>query len=62
MRNQVKKKAIKGNFMLLMAAFIWGTAFVAQSKGMDFIGPFTFNTMRNYVAFIVLIPLIFIIR
>lgn len=62
MRNHVKKKAIKGNFMLLMAAFIWGTAFVAQSKGMDFIGPFTFNTMRNYVAFIVLIPLIFIIR
>ena len=36
MRNQVKKKAIKGNFMLLMAAFIWGTAFVAQSKGMDY--------------------------
>ena len=53
---------IKGNLMLLTAAFIWGTAFVAQSKGMDFIGPFTFNTVRNYVAFIVLIPIIFLFK
>ena len=58
----MKKQAFKGNIMLLMAAFIWGTAFVAQSEGMEFIGPFTFNAIRNYIAFIVLIPLIFIIH
>lgn len=58
----MKKQAVKGNIMLFMAAFIWGTAFVAQSEGMEFIGPFTFNAIRNYVAFIVLIPLIFLIH
>ena len=65
MSNEVPKKAgnnVKGNLMLLTAAFIWGTAFAAQSAGMEFIGPFTFNAMRNYIAFIVLIPLIPIIR
>ena len=61
-RKKVKMQAFKGNLMLFMAAFIWGTAFVAQSAGMEFIGPFTFNAIRNYIAFIVLIPLIFIIH
>ena len=32
-----------GLVMLFMTAFIWGTAFVAQSVGMDYVGPFTFN-------------------
>ena len=61
-RKKVKMQAFKGNLMLFMAAFIWGTAFVAQSAGMEFIGHFTFNAIRNYIAFIVLIPLIFIIH
>ena len=32
----------KGNLLLLLTALIWGSAFVAQSVGMDYIGPFTF--------------------
>ena len=31
----------KINFLLLLTAFIWGCAFVAQSAGMDYVGPFT---------------------
>lgn len=46
--------------MLLLAAFIWGCAFVAQSIGMDYVGPFTFNAVRNLVGAIVLIPVIFL--
>lgn len=46
--------------MLLLAAFIWGCAFVAQSVGMDYVGPFTFNCVRNFIGSAVLIPVIFL--
>ena len=36
-------KNLKGTFILLLAAFIWGTAFVAQTSAGDNIGAFTFN-------------------
>ncbi len=47
-------------FMLLLASFIWGTAFVAQSVGMDYIGPFTFNGIRSLIGAAVLVPFIFL--
>lgn len=37
------KKRYANNLILLIIALIWGAAFVAQSAGMDYIGPFTFN-------------------
>ena len=40
-------KNLKGTFILLLAAFIWGTAFVAQTSAGDNIGAFTFNACRN---------------
>ena len=43
-----------------MTAFIWGTAFVAQSVGMDYVGPFTFNFSRYIVGSLVLIPFVII--
>ena len=46
------KKKYFGDLMLFLAAFIWGTAFVAQVTGMDRIGPFTFNMARSIVAVI----------
>lgn len=51
-------KRMQGNVMLLITAMIWGSAFVAQSKGMEYIGPFTFNVMRNFIGGIVLLPVI----
>lgn len=48
--------------MLLLAAFIWGSAFVAQSVGMDYVEPFTFNFVRNIVGGLVLIPCICLLR
>ena len=48
------KKSYFGDLMLFLAAFIWGTAFVAQVTGMDKIGPFTFNMARSIVAVICL--------
>jgi len=48
----------RSNLLLLLAAFIWGVAFVAQSVGMDYVGPFTFISVRNFIATIVLLPCI----
>ena len=47
-----------GFAMLFLTAFIWGTAFVAQSVGMDYVGPFTFNFSRYIVGSFVLIPFV----
>lgn len=47
--------------MLLLAAFIWGSAFVAQSVGMDYVEPFTFNCVRSIVGGLVLIPCIYLL-
>lgn len=44
--------------MLLLTAFIWGTAFVAQSVGMDYLEPFTFNGVRCLIGAIALLPCI----
>lgn len=51
----MKNKSMLGNIMLLLTALIWGCAFVAQSVGMDYVGPFTFNGSRSIVGGIVLI-------
>lgn len=44
--------------MLLLTAFIWGNAFVAQSIGAGYIGPFVFMSLRTWLALIVLMPLL----
>ena len=54
----MKKEQIKGSLLLFLAAIIWGVAFVAQSVGMDYVGPFTFNCVRTLIGGIVLIPCI----
>ena len=48
--------------LLLLAAIIWGIAFVAQSVGMKYVGGFTFNAVRSLIGAVVLIPLIFILK
>ncbi len=47
---------VKSDFILLLAAIIWGFAFVAQRVGMDYVGPFTFNGVRFSLGVLVLLP------
>ncbi len=54
----IKKKSTRGSLLLLLTAFIWGVAFVAQSVGMKYVGPFTFTAVRNYIAVLILLPLL----
>ena len=49
----------RSNLLLLLTAIIWGSAFIAQSKGADVIGPFTFNTVRYALAVVALLPVIY---
>ncbi len=55
----MKNLPAKNLFLLFITALIWGFAFVAQSVGMDHIGPVTFNTIRSFVGGIALIPVLF---
>ena len=41
-------------------SLIWGTAFVAQDMGMDYIGPYTFSAVRLLLGFFTLLPFFFI--
>lgn len=50
------KKQFSGVFALLGATVIWGSAFIAQSVGMDKIGPFTFQAVRCFLAVMFLFP------
>ncbi|VBB09878.1 Hypothetical protein LUCI_5176 [Lucifera butyrica] len=48
----------RSNLLLLLAAAIWGLAFVAQRVGMEHVGPFTFNGVRFALGGFSLIPLL----
>lgn len=49
------KNQVKGSLCLLLGTIIWGSAFIAQSVGMDHIGPFTFQTLRCALAVLFLL-------
>ena len=54
------RNKFRGTISLLLATVIWGSAFIAQSVGMDYIGPFTFQAVRCGLAVAFLMPLIFL--
>lgn len=54
----IKTKQIRNSLLLVLTAFIWGVAFVAQSEGGDAIGPFSFNGLRSLLGGFVLLPLV----
>lgn len=54
MKQQINQ--LRGSLLLLLTSMIWGAAFVAQSAGMDYIGPFTFNGLRMLMGAAVLLP------
>ena len=52
---------IRNSFLLMIAALIWGTAFVAQSEGADAIGPYAFNCIRSFIGTGALLVVIFVL-
>lgn len=53
------KRAVRGEWLMLLTAVIWGTGFVAQRQGMAFVGPFTFIAARFLLGGLALIPVLF---
>ena len=58
----MKVNRIRQNVFPVLAALIWGTAFVAQSVGAEHVGPFTFTAARSAVAFVFLLALCLVFR
>jgi drug/metabolite transporter (DMT)-like permease len=54
----MKRISLKSTILLLTASLIWGLAFVAQSAGMDYLGPFSFNGARYLLGCAVLLPIV----
>lgn len=54
----MKNKALESSLLLLLAAAIWGFAFVAQRVGAQYVGSFTFNGVRFALGCISLLPMI----
>ena len=57
----MKTRQIIGALLLLLTAFIWGLAFVAQKTGLQYIGPCTFNAARSFLGAFALLPFIALI-
>jgi drug/metabolite transporter (DMT)-like permease len=53
----VKKQGF-GIILLFITAFIWGLAFIAQSKGMELVEPFTFSATRMLIGGVALLPIV----
>lgn len=58
----MKHIPIKNITLLLTTALIWGTAFVAQQVGMNYVGPFTFSAIRCVLGGLVLIPVVILLN
>ena len=55
---KMKGHTLRQSFLLFLTAVIWGVAFVAQSAGMEYLGPFTYNGVRSVLGGMVLLPCI----
>ena len=60
--SKMSKLQIRNSLLLLLTATVWGMGFVAQSVGMEYVGVFTFTSVRSWIAGIVLIPCIWFLN
>ena len=61
-RRNMKPSSPRNILLLLLTAMIWGSAFVAQSAGMDYVGPYTFLAFRSYLGGAVLVIYLLLTR
>ena len=58
----MKRRTLRADALMLITALIWGTTFVAQSKGMEHIGPFLYTGLRFALGCLVILPLVLLAR
>lgn len=54
----MRSRALRADILMLVTAIIWGSAFVAQTTGMDHIGPFLYSGLRFALGSLCLLPLV----
>lgn len=54
----MNRLTVRSDALLFITALIWGSAFVAQRVGMDYVGPFTFNGVRFALGALILLPVV----
>lgn len=59
---KIKTDGIKGDLLLILAAFIYGSGLVAQKAGMNNLGPFTFTAIRFIIGGLALLPVVYIME
>lgn len=58
MKQNTKIYTLTHTLMLLVASFFWGTTFVAQSLGAEYVGAGTYLALRTYIGIIFLLPFV----
>ena len=58
----MKQGSLRSSAYAVLTAFIWGTAFVAQSVGAEHVPPLAFNAARSVIAFVFLLVLCAVMR
>ena len=58
----MRSNSLRADLLLLLTAFIWGFAFVAQRMGMEYVGPYLFNAARFALGMPLLFGLVRAIR
>jgi len=59
---KIRSNGIKGDILLLLAAFIYGSGLVAQKAGMNNLGPLTFTAIRFILGGLALLPVVYILE
>ena len=54
--------ALRADLLMLLTALIWGSAFIAQTGGMEHIGPFLYTGLRFALGALTLVPLLLFLR
>lgn len=57
-KNIERRNNLTGSIMLTVCAIIWGSSFVAQTTGAEYVGPFTFISLRSLLGSAFLVPVI----
>ena len=54
----LSRNFLKGEFILVIVSLLWGSSFIFQKKGMDYIGPFTLGAFRFLIGALILLPIV----
>lgn len=58
----MNRRAYRADVLMVITAMIWGSTFVAQSMGMEHIGPFLYTGLRFLLGCLVVLPLVLLAR